>query len=40
MKRWNLFLPDSLLEKLKARAAREGVSAAELVRKVLEMTLR
>jgi predicted DNA binding CopG/RHH family protein len=36
MKRWNLFLPDELLDKVKVLAAKKGVPASELVRVTLE----
>ena len=39
MKRWNLFLPDETLEKIKVLAAKKGIPASELVRHTLEKYL-
>lgn len=39
MKRWNLFLPDELLEKTKKTAEKRGVPASEMVRIALEKYL-
>lgn len=36
MKRWNLFLPPTLLEKTQKLAKKRGVSAADVVRISLE----
>ena len=36
MKRWNLFLPQDTLEKVKNLAAKKGIPASELVRIALE----
>jgi hypothetical protein len=36
MKRWNLFLPQETLEKVKNLAAKKGIPASEMVRIALE----
>lgn len=32
MKRWNLFLPEELIEKYKKMATKKGISSAEMAR--------
>jgi metal-responsive CopG/Arc/MetJ family transcriptional regulator len=39
MKRWNLFLPQDLLDEVKAYAARKDVTAADVVRTACEKYL-
>jgi len=39
MKRWNVFLPNDLLEAIKACAAKNDVAAAEVVRVACEKYL-
>lgn len=39
MKRWNLFLPDELIDQLKNLAEKRGVSAADVVRTACEKYL-
>lgn len=39
MKRHNFFLPTEVVEALKARAASEGVTMAELIRQALQRYL-
>ena len=36
MKRWNLFLPEELIEKYKKMATQKGVSSAEMARIAME----
>jgi len=36
MKRWNLFLPQETLDKVKNLAAKKGIPASEMVRIALE----
>jgi predicted DNA-binding protein len=36
MKRWNLFLPQETLDKIKVLAAKKGIPASEMVRIALE----
>ena len=36
MKRWNLYLPEELIEKYRVLAAQKGVSSAEMARIAME----
>lgn len=36
MKRWNLYLPEDLIEKYRVLAAQKGVSSAEMARIAME----